>query len=155
MSWTAPRTWTVGEVVTAAMMNAHVRDNLKYVHGDSGTIDLADALRFGNASTLRGHRHPYANDRHIESGTLSASLASGAVTNSSPTFTDAFASAPNVTVGFFNQTDPTGGNTSGNGNPAIAWISALSTTGLTIYIRNNSNSNPSTIVGYWIAEGQD
>lgn len=28
MAWTAPRTWIVGEVVTAALMNTHVRDNL-------------------------------------------------------------------------------------------------------------------------------
>jgi hypothetical protein len=28
MSWTAPRTWTTSEVVTAAIMNTHVRDNL-------------------------------------------------------------------------------------------------------------------------------
>lgn len=28
MSWTAPRTWVTAEVVTAAMMNIHVRDNL-------------------------------------------------------------------------------------------------------------------------------
>ncbi len=28
MVWTAPRTWTAGEVVTASIMNAHVRDDL-------------------------------------------------------------------------------------------------------------------------------
>lgn len=28
MAWTAPRTWLAGEVVTAAHMNTHVRDNL-------------------------------------------------------------------------------------------------------------------------------
>lgn len=28
MAWTAPRTWVTSEVVTATMMNAHVRDNL-------------------------------------------------------------------------------------------------------------------------------
>jgi len=28
MSWTAPRTWVVGEVLTAGLLNAHVRDNL-------------------------------------------------------------------------------------------------------------------------------
>ena len=28
MSWTAPRTWVTGEVVTAALLNTHVRDNL-------------------------------------------------------------------------------------------------------------------------------
>jgi hypothetical protein len=27
MAWTAPRTWTDGELVTAAIMNPHVRDN--------------------------------------------------------------------------------------------------------------------------------
>jgi len=28
MAWTAPKTWSVGEVVTAANMNIHLRDNL-------------------------------------------------------------------------------------------------------------------------------
>ncbi len=28
MAWTAPRTWVTGEVVTAAIMNTHLRDNL-------------------------------------------------------------------------------------------------------------------------------
>lgn len=28
MAWTTPRTWVAGEVVTAAIMNQHVRDNL-------------------------------------------------------------------------------------------------------------------------------
>lgn len=27
MAWTTPKTWTVGEIVTAAMLNTHVRDN--------------------------------------------------------------------------------------------------------------------------------
>lgn len=29
--WTTPRTWAVGELVTAAMMNQHVRDNLDWL----------------------------------------------------------------------------------------------------------------------------
>jgi hypothetical protein len=28
MAWTAPRTWVAGEVITAAMLNTHIRDNL-------------------------------------------------------------------------------------------------------------------------------
>ena len=36
MAWTAPRTWVTGETVTAAVMNAHVRDNLKAI-GDAWT----------------------------------------------------------------------------------------------------------------------
>lgn len=31
MSWTIPRTWVTGEIVTASIMNAHVRDNLSWV----------------------------------------------------------------------------------------------------------------------------
>lgn len=31
MAWTAPRTWVAGEVVTAALLNTHVRDNLSYL----------------------------------------------------------------------------------------------------------------------------
>ena len=30
-TWTTPRTWAVGELVTAALMNAHVRDNMDWL----------------------------------------------------------------------------------------------------------------------------
>jgi hypothetical protein len=30
-TYTAPRTWTTGEIVTASIMNTHVRDNLDYL----------------------------------------------------------------------------------------------------------------------------
>lgn len=40
MAWTAPRTWVVGEVVTASMMNTHVRDNLKALSDLSATSRL-------------------------------------------------------------------------------------------------------------------
>lgn len=33
MGWTAPRTWVASEVVTAAIMNTHVRDNLTALNG--------------------------------------------------------------------------------------------------------------------------
>ena len=33
MSWTTPRTWVTGEIVTAAQMNEQVRDNVDFVHG--------------------------------------------------------------------------------------------------------------------------
>lgn len=38
-SWTAPRTWTTGELVTAVMMNTHVRDNLTVLR--TGAIAIA------------------------------------------------------------------------------------------------------------------
>lgn len=31
MTWTTPRDWATGELVTASMMNTHVRDNLDYL----------------------------------------------------------------------------------------------------------------------------
>lgn len=37
-AWTSPRTWVTGEVVTASVMNTHVRDNLAYLK-DSPTFD--------------------------------------------------------------------------------------------------------------------
>lgn len=33
MPWTAPRTWVDGETATAALLNTHLRDNLRYAHG--------------------------------------------------------------------------------------------------------------------------
>ena len=44
MAWTTPRTWVTAELVTAAIMNTHVRDDLAYLHGDASTIDLANSL---------------------------------------------------------------------------------------------------------------
>lgn len=32
MAWSVPRTWTTGELVTAAIMNQHVRDNLNVLN---------------------------------------------------------------------------------------------------------------------------
>lgn len=33
MPWTAPRTWVDTETMTAALLNVHLRDNLRYAHG--------------------------------------------------------------------------------------------------------------------------
>ena len=38
MAWTTPRTWVTSELVTAAFMNTHVRDNLNFVHETHGPI---------------------------------------------------------------------------------------------------------------------
>jgi hypothetical protein len=36
VSWTSPRTWVASEVLTAALLNTHVRDNLLELNGTSG-----------------------------------------------------------------------------------------------------------------------
>src|SRR5262245_1195540 len=39
MAWTTPRTWVPGELVTASMMNLHVRDNENYLKAEVDRID--------------------------------------------------------------------------------------------------------------------
>jgi hypothetical protein len=41
MPWTTPKTWTVGEVVTAANMNAQVRDNFAYIGQSTWVVKTA------------------------------------------------------------------------------------------------------------------
>jgi hypothetical protein len=36
VAWSVPKTWTVGEFVTAAMMNVYVRDNMNFLHDQFG-----------------------------------------------------------------------------------------------------------------------
>lgn len=63
MAWTAPRTWVVSEVVTAAEMNAHVRDNLNYLKGNAGAVVISDRLSVPtvNAVANAGFRHAGAS----------------------------------------------------------------------------------------------
>jgi hypothetical protein len=46
MAWSSPRTWSTGELVTAAFMNTHVRDNLNYLKGAAGTIAFEAGATF-------------------------------------------------------------------------------------------------------------
>lgn len=39
MAWTAPRTWTTAEIVTAGMMNEQVRDNELYLKTETDKLD--------------------------------------------------------------------------------------------------------------------
>ena len=53
MAWTTPRTWVSGELVTAALFNTHIRDNLnilKTVLNDSGQLQFTDATELTIAS---------------------------------------------------------------------------------------------------------
>ena len=38
MAWTNPRTWVVGELVTAAIMNTHIRDNQVFSQAEACTV---------------------------------------------------------------------------------------------------------------------
>jgi hypothetical protein len=52
MGWTAPRTWVVGEVVTAAQMNEQVRDNELYLKGETDKLDDVSQTYAGGTKTL-------------------------------------------------------------------------------------------------------
>ena len=55
MAWTAPRTWVAGELVTAALFNTHLRDNLlilKTDTNDSGQLQFTDATELTIASGI-------------------------------------------------------------------------------------------------------
>ena len=47
--WTAPRTWNVGELVTAGLLNTHLRDNLEFVKAQ---IDLPLNHAAASSATL-------------------------------------------------------------------------------------------------------
>lgn len=42
--WTTPKTWVVGDVLTAADMNVYVRDNTTYLHDSAGFTLLWDSV---------------------------------------------------------------------------------------------------------------
>jgi hypothetical protein len=48
MAWANPRTWSVGEVVTAAIQNAHIRDLFRYLKGLDGVPTIESGLIIDN-----------------------------------------------------------------------------------------------------------
>ena len=51
MAWTTPRTWTTGELVTAAFMNTHVRDNLLALTAWQAWTPTLTNLNIGSTGT--------------------------------------------------------------------------------------------------------
>jgi hypothetical protein len=50
MGWTAPRTYVVGEVITATILNSAVRDNLLYLKGSNQVPTIQSGLIIDNTS---------------------------------------------------------------------------------------------------------
>lgn len=82
-TWTAPRDWVSGEVVTAALLNTHLRDNMKVGRGFSqatrtaGNLTLDSTLWATASTTLDLVLTAAANDRIAVE--LSASLSTANV----------------------------------------------------------------------------
>ncbi len=54
MAWTAPRTWVTAETVTAALMNAHIRDN--FLETSAATVTTTGDLVSADAANSMGTR---------------------------------------------------------------------------------------------------
>jgi len=54
MAWTTPRTWTTGELVTAALLNTHIRDNLNETM--PAKITTAGDLVYGTSANAIARR---------------------------------------------------------------------------------------------------
>lgn len=65
MAWTAPYTWSVGEQATAAKFNQHIRDNLAYLKGQAGQVDLEDHVRLNNAKQLKARNAANSADLRL------------------------------------------------------------------------------------------
>jgi len=66
MAWTAPRTWVASEVVTAALMNTHVRDNLKAI-GDPWTA-YGSGASWTSTGTAPSLGNGTWNGKYIQAG---------------------------------------------------------------------------------------
>lgn len=56
MAWTTPRTWVSGEVLTAALLNTHLRDQLNF---------LLPAFARKTSDTSRASTTTFADDPHL------------------------------------------------------------------------------------------
>ena len=126
MAWTAPRTWSAGELVTAALLNTHVRDNL-LVTGVAKVTTAGD-LTYATAANVVAR---------LALGTRGQTLVSGA---SAPEWS----SGPSVSI------DDTGRTTASTSYVALTGAPSVTiTTGtkaimwITARMSNNGGSNRS------------
>lgn len=60
MAWTAPASYSVSEIVTAAKLNTHIRDNLDYLKGNAGLITIANGVDVVGTLRASGNASPVA-----------------------------------------------------------------------------------------------
>jgi hypothetical protein len=138
-TWTTPRTWTTGEVVTASMLNAHVRDNLDWLKAHT------DA---------RGEVHGLASDEYllstkrgayrIELGYAQVSSTGDGNYTASGSWYSAFGNAV-WGIGM-------GVNSNYSGNDAgrnFAYIGAYSKTGFTVRLAEYGGGSMSCVIYVW------
>lgn len=132
MAWTSPRSWVPGEVVTAALLNTHLRDNLLAVGGGwptwSPTISGFTAQAGLQANALRAGKLVIA--------TFSCTLATTAGTQFSFTLPTAAARTPTGSL----PVGPAFGLTGGIYYAGMAVIQTASPTIVTLHTNGNGNA---------------
>ncbi len=124
MAWTTPRDWTDGELVTEALLDTHVRDNLKALTewttyspawtATGGTPTIGDGSLFGQYLNAGGLCH------------VLIQLAFGGTTSVGTTTGWAF-TLPVAMAGTFTPMTSWINDSSGNKYTATAWPSSAST----------------------------
>ncbi len=80
MAWSTPRTWTDPEVVTAAMMNAEVRDNMNFLrqhHGCRVYKSANQTIASGNNDVLTFNSEVYDTDAYHSTTTNTSRITIG------------------------------------------------------------------------------
>jgi hypothetical protein len=156
--WTNPRTWSIGELVTKAIMDTHLRDNLNYLKEQLDLIgDLSTTLKLikrqGGSSTdwtTAGTTSYTPSLPKVQVGSVSFSVPSSTVTMYTDiTFPTAFTYKPLVYVSLNSDTESA---TTGATPPVCYGENATSTT-VRIRIKGNGNMYPSTVTVAWMAIG--
>ncbi len=65
MAWTVPRTWVTSEVVTAALLNTHIRDNEVFLRAHHGCVAYKSAdqnVAAGNTDVVTWDSEVYDTD---------------------------------------------------------------------------------------------
>ena len=67
MAWTSPRTWVASEVVSAATMNQHVRDNLQFLYSriQTGTATITPSAPNTPTSITVTFPVPFASTPYV------------------------------------------------------------------------------------------
>lgn len=124
-------------------------DDDSIVNANINSAAAIDQTKLSFGAGFRAHRHPYANDRHIEASfTRPAGWANNTTTTFNVTFDDIFAARPNVVFGV---SLPSAGGP-GSFKPDATSISA---TGMTVTIHQNTLEDDKTADINWMVEGQD
>lgn len=147
MAWTDPRTWTIGELVTKAILDTHIRDNLNFLKGaiDAGLNYLR---RQGNSATnwtSAGTTTYTPTAPLVQMGSASVTLSNQSTAAFTITFPIAYANPPLLFV--------SKGNISAAQTVTDEGRTSNTSSGFGYTIRYAANNNETVVIA-WLAIGE-